>query len=81
MYLVEEFKDALHLKLKPRTLEQAISNVQVVITLRTRKYTLRVLWTGDRWVYSTQDYRCEGLGGLPHSAYQTTTTPLHRELN
>ena len=40
MYLVEEFKDALHLKLKPRTLEQAISNVQVVITLRTRKYAV-----------------------------------------
>ena len=34
MYLVEEFKDALHLKLPLRSLEQAISNVQASPVLR-----------------------------------------------
>lgn len=35
MYLVEEFKDALHLKLPLRSLEQAISNVQASPVLQT----------------------------------------------
>ena len=35
MYLVEEFKDALHLKLPLRSLEQAISNVQASLVLCT----------------------------------------------
>lgn len=38
MYLVEEFKDALHLKLPLRSLEQAISNVQASIAY-TNIYT------------------------------------------
>ena len=37
MYLVEEFKDKMHLNLPLRSLEQAISNIQVKILPMTAK--------------------------------------------